>query len=343
MSGVRRLYLDRSPGEARGVVALDGRPERLLIERADDSGRPRLGERWRGRVGRRAGLAGGAFLDLGFGPDAVMKGGRELPEGSGVEVEIVGEARAGKGPTAAFRKLSPGAPGRLAVLPPIEARLQVFAPDAEIIEAAAAREAADLAEESALELSHRIGLGGILTIESTRALVAIDVDLAQAADRGGSPEQLNRRAVEESARLLRLKGFGGIVVIDLIGRPRDASALVELAKNAFQPDQPGVVFTPIGRFGTLELARPHRETPVVERLCDPDGRPSVQTMALRLARRLEAEGRAAPGARLRALAPSDVALAFTSLESAVAGLLGPRFTVVGEAGRPREAIEVMIW
>jgi len=47
---VRRLFLDRSPGEARGVVTLDGSPERLWIEREGVAGGPRLGERHRARV-----------------------------------------------------------------------------------------------------------------------------------------------------------------------------------------------------------------------------------------------------------------------------------------------------
>ena len=42
--GVRRAFLDRSPGETRGVVLLDGRPERLLIVRDGDA-TPRLGAR----------------------------------------------------------------------------------------------------------------------------------------------------------------------------------------------------------------------------------------------------------------------------------------------------------
>ena len=33
MSARRQAYLDASPGEVRGVVTLDGRPERLLIAR----------------------------------------------------------------------------------------------------------------------------------------------------------------------------------------------------------------------------------------------------------------------------------------------------------------------
>ena len=46
----RRTFLDRSPGEARGVVLLDGRPERLFIERDGEEQGPRLGERHRARV-----------------------------------------------------------------------------------------------------------------------------------------------------------------------------------------------------------------------------------------------------------------------------------------------------
>ena len=78
MSGVRRAWLDVSPGERRGVVTLDGRPERLVIERdvldgeaaASPAPAPvRLGERWRVRIGARSPDRREAFVDLG-GPRA---------------------------------------------------------------------------------------------------------------------------------------------------------------------------------------------------------------------------------------------------------------------------------
>jgi Ribonuclease G/E len=339
----RRLYLDRSPGELRGVVTLDGRPERLLIEREGEAALPRLGERWRGRIRRRLPHMGGAFLDMGAGPDALLKGAANLPEGASVEVEITAEARAGKGPAAAYRAQGSGPPARLAEATPLIERLKAFAPQAPVAEGQPAREAADLAEAAALEPSVRIARGALLTIERTRALVAVDVDLGE----GGSPRAAvgaaNIDAVREAARLLRLKGLGGVVVIDLIGRPGDPAAVKAAARAAFAPDEPGVVYGEISRSGVMEIAKPHRETPLIERLCDPDGRPSARTMAQRLVRRLLAEGKADPGGRLLARAAPEVIEAARMLAPGLAETLGVRFSLEPAPSLGRLELEVGPW
>jgi hypothetical protein len=139
----------------------------------------------------------------------------------------------------------------------------------------------------------------------------------------------NLRAVRETARLLRLKGLGGLVVIDLAGKAQEHPEILAAAKNAFEPDQPGVVLAGISRLGVLELARPWGETPVAERLQGPDGLPSLRTLAQRLVRDLDRAGRADPGARLVAACAPDLAEAAAPL---VAGL-GPRFGVIAEVGR----------
>jgi hypothetical protein len=46
-------------------------------------------------------------------------------------------------------------------------------------------------------------------------------------------------ALSLAARILRLKGLGGIVVFDLVGRGHDGQALVTAARNAFAADNPG--------------------------------------------------------------------------------------------------------
>jgi hypothetical protein len=47
---VRRFYLDTAPGERRAVVTLDGKPERLLIDRTGEAGGPGLGGRYAARI-----------------------------------------------------------------------------------------------------------------------------------------------------------------------------------------------------------------------------------------------------------------------------------------------------
>ena len=99
----RRLYLDDSAGERRGVVTLDGRPERLIIQRTDDLRNQALGVRLVARVRGLDRAAGLAFLDVGGGPDAILNLTAEtgrLIEGQAVEVEIRTEGRRGKGASA---------------------------------------------------------------------------------------------------------------------------------------------------------------------------------------------------------------------------------------------------
>ncbi len=140
--------------------------------------------------------------------------------------------------------------------------------------------------------------------------------------------------------MLRLKGEGGLVVVDLAGRGHDGPALLAAARAAFAPDNPGVAFGPISRFGTLELTIPRRSRPVTDRLTDGAGVASALTVALRLIRALGTQAHAAPGARLATCAAPDVAAAAAPYLKVLTGRFGARLDLVAEAGRPREAFEV---
>ncbi|HEX6866525.1 MAG TPA: ribonuclease E/G, partial [Caulobacteraceae bacterium] len=231
-----------------------------------------------------------------------------------------------------------GAPRLLEAAPDIEAELRALAKDSKVVEGAAAREAADEAEADALEIIHPLSGGGSLAIEETRALVAIDVDVGerQGSDSKRVTRQANLTALGAAARLLRLKGLGGLVVFDLAGRGHDGQALLAAARTAFSPDNPGVAISPVSRFGTMELTVPRRRRPVLDLLRGD----SVRTNALRLIRMLEREGQASPGARLSAVCSSAVAEAATLYESALADRLGRRFTIAARDGWPDDRLEV---
>jgi len=339
----RAAFLDRGIGEARAVVALRGRPERLLIEREGDLPAQKLGAVVAARVRKVDRALATAFLDLGEGPDAVTAAAR-LVEGEALEVEITAEARAGKG--AAVRVLGPAEAGAARLLrpaPSLEERLAAFARGA-VTRGPDAREAADEAEEAALETVHALPEGGSVSVEPTRGMVAVDVDLGPRAgsDARRVARAANLAALTETARLLRLGGLGGLVVVDLAGRAHDGEALTRAAREAFHPDQPGVNLGPISRFGTMEILKPWRERPVRDRLLEADGRPSPITVALRLARVLEREGRISPGARLDARAAPEVVEAFAPLAARVAERLGPRFTVSPDLAFERARTEVKL-
>lgn len=302
----RRLYLDRGPGETRGVVTLAGRAERLLIERPDDLPAQRLGARLVGRIARVDRSLASVFIDIGQGPQAVAPLAAGLAEGAMMRLEIAAEARAEKGPVARLAGPAEGPPRLLAPAPDLAARLAGFAPGVRIVEGAEAREAADVAQDAALAVEHPLPGGGSIAVEPTRALTAVDVDLG---GRGGDPRRAaraaNLAAIAEAARLLRLKALGGLVVIDLVGRGHDGPALSEAARLAFAADEPGVAIGPISRFGAFELSIPRRWRPVAEVLCGPDGRLSAQSRAAALLRAAERAALADPGARLAVRAPAD--------------------------------------
>lgn len=340
----RRAYLDRGICETRGVVTLDGRAERLLIRRDDDEPRLQLGARVVARVASLEPALGTAFLDLGAGAEAILpfKPDARPFRGEAIEVEIRGEARRGKLALARVMGPAEGAPRLLAEAPDVANELAVLSHGAKLVEGMAAREVADEAETEALEVLHALPGGGVIAIEPTRALTAIDVDLSErkGADAKRVTRQANLAALGMAARLLRLKGLGGIVVIDLVGRGHDGVALMAAARAAFAPDNPGVAIGPVGRFGTMELSLPRRARPLAERLCREDGELSDRSLAQRLIRRLQAEAAADPGARLTASCSPAVAKAAAPLAERLAEQIGARFAIEPAPSYPRERLDV---
>ncbi len=331
---VRRLVLDVGPGETRAVVFLDGRPERLMIERRGVDRGPRVGARYLARVTEIAAGQRLAFLDLGKGQSAVfpLKPNAGVVRGSALRIEVVAEAHGDK--AAAARMLAPGEgkPGLLEPAPDLRQRLLAAAPGVSVELGSEAREAADEAEEAALLSRHDLGEGLTVAIEPTRAVIAVDVDWSPVGPASSRRAlDANLRAVRETARLLRLKSLGGTVVIDLAGFPREGEAIQAEARAAFAPEQPGVAVLPVSRLGLLQVGVPRRERPVAELMAGSDGRLSARSVAQALVRALEREGRSDPGARLVAACASEVAIEAAPL----AAELGPRFSVAAELGWDR--------
>jgi Ribonuclease G/E len=314
----RRLYIDTSAGERRGVLTLDGRPERLLIERYDDLAAHQPGARSVARVRSIERALGSAFVDLGQGPDGLLalSSAKGQAAGAWIEVEVVSSPQRGKGASLRLIGQAEAGPARLlAPAPPLEIRLSAE-PGARVIAGDDARTIADLAED--------------LFIEPTQALTAIDVDVGAAA---GDPRRAairaNLEAIQAAARLLRLKSLGGLVAIDLAGKGHDGARLSAAAKAAFAPDGANVSIGPISRFGVMELALPRQEAPLMEKLLDADGRPRVETVVCRLLRAIERV--AGPGVRVEATVAPEIAAAAGPLEQRLADRIGRRFIITASA------------
>jgi hypothetical protein len=284
------VFLDDTPGELRGIVRRDGQPTHLLIHRESDVPARRLGARSIGRIMRVEPTLGGAFVDLGVGEPfgfLPLKKSDRLAEGRKVEVEVTAEPRDDKGPALRFVAETAGEPGLISEGPGMEALLAGLAPGVAPVIGADAILAGLEAEEEALGVRHGFAAAAIdLSVERTRALIAVDIDHAPTPGRDGRRDKTaaNREGLVQASRLIRLKGWGGLVAIDLVGVGHDGAALAALARSAFS--MPGAVVGPVNRFGVLMLSLPWRTAPVESRLRDGDGRPSIEAAAIDATRRL---------------------------------------------------------
>lgn len=322
MSGRVEAFLDATPGETRGVILKDGRFERLFIQRDDDFPGDRLGARSVGRVTQVDPVLRGAFVDLGgLGPAGFLPFKGQPPRvGEKIEVQVAAEPRESKGP--ALRRLGPAqgevrlsAPG-----PDIAALLAQHAPGVTPETGLDAARAALDAEEAARATVERLpDLGLDLAVERTRALIAVDIDHAG----GRGRDQANRIGLAHAARLIRLKSWGGLVVIDLAGLGHDGDVVARAAKEAFSDD--GAAVGPLSRFGLLQLSLPWRHTPIEERLAVRDARviDAVRRLSIRL---LEDRG----VARVRLyVSPDDLARVAPLVER-----LGPRASATADSALP---------
>ena len=283
-------FLDDTPGEARGVVARDGRFERLIIQREDELPQHRLGARLVGRVIEADGAFKAAFIDLGCdGPAGFLPLGKgeSLKAGEIVEVEVTAERREAKGPALKRLGAGEGKPRLIAAGPDVMERLRRFAPGVEPVRGVEAIQASREAEEEALGAGDFFAEWALdLAVQRTRALIAVDIDYAQLPGRDARKGrvQANRQGLIQAARMIRLKGWGGLAAVDLVGTTLDPAQITEMAKAAFGGDD--ATLGPLSRFGLLQMALPWRTRPVEEILNEPGGRRSPASRAVDIARTL---------------------------------------------------------
>ncbi len=102
--------------------------------------------------------------------------------------------------------------------------------------------------------------GGSLIIESTEALVAIDVNSGRFRIPENAEEtafRVNMEAVDEIARQLRLRDLGGLIICDLIDMTQDKHrrAVERKLTEALKKHKERAKILRISRFGILEMTR----------------------------------------------------------------------------------------
>ena len=162
--------------------------------------------------------------------------------------------------------------------------------------------------------------GGYLVIDSTEALVAIDVNSGRSTRERNIEEtavKTNLEAADEVARQLRLRDLAGIIVIDFIDMDdrRNNSQVERRLKDALGNDRARVQVGRISALGLLEMSRQRLRPSIQESStvacphCNGNGFVrSVESSALQTARAIEQEALGGGHGVLSVYVPTDTAL-----------------------------------
>ena len=291
----RRCVIEDCIGETRAAVYEGRRLVELYVRRETDINKPRQGDVFIGKISKIDQSMGGAFIDIGTRAQGIFKfanspNAPRLSEGQMAEFEVSKATEIGKGPVLKFKQLS-------TVDKPVKLSgddLKTFI--AKRFEGIEFAQASVSVIDEATETELAIKGGGTISIERTRALLAIDVDKGTAQ----SSFDVCMAALPLIAHELRLRGLGGLIVIDLpnLRQPRQRNTVQKAAQRAFAEDPNIVKIAPLSRFGAMEMTRSKPGLSLDEILNNRMGRPTDETLALRSLRQLEREGRANPGAKL---------------------------------------------
>lgn len=165
----------------------------------------------------------------------------------------------------------------------------------------------------------RLPSGGAIVIHPTEALIAIDVNSGRATkakDIEETAHRINIEAAAETARQLRLRDLGGLVVIDFIDMREDKHkrAVVKAFKDASKSDKARMRVGTISRFGMLELSRQRIRPPIEYGMYLPcphcRGRGvirSPEASALTWLRKIQQGASAGRIGRVEAVLPTDAA------------------------------------
>jgi len=127
--------------------------------------------------------------------------------------------------------------------------------------------------ETEIENLHRrevpLPSGGSLVIDSTEAMVAIDVNSGRFREHSDAEEtafRINMQAAEEIARQLRLRDLGGLILCDFIDMRHDKHirAVERAVRDALRKHKERAKCLRISQFGIMEITR-QRMRPALKR------------------------------------------------------------------------------
>jgi len=161
--------------------------------------------------------------------------------------------------------------------------------------------------------------GGSLVIESTEALVAIDVNsgkMRQSREAETTAYKTNMEAADEICRQLRLRDLGGVVVNDLIDmhQLKHRRAIEQRFRQNLKKDRARTRIVAISQFGILEMTRQRMRPSLATSIyadcphCQATGRvKSIESVVLDVMRRLALALFREPVVRVELTVSPDVA------------------------------------
>jgi len=341
------ILAEASPGEVRTALLLDGRLTEAWVERparpdgVGDLQRGRVVAISAAMSGAFVALAGN---ETGFLPESAANVPRQpikqaVQEGQILGLRVTRAAQAGKGPrlsalltdaeAALIAAAPPGAPRLVARGPCAIQRLAARYPQAVIRLSGAALvarlravlgdrlqgqhgavfdeaiegEFAELAENAVA-----LPGGGVLHIQTTRALTALDVDSGGAGD---GLARFNEIALPEIARQIRLRNLSGAILLDVAGlSAKRRQALLEPLRAALSPDRLTRLVGLTG-LGLVEVVRDRIYPPLTDMLHTP------LAEGLAALRQAAHDAAARPAARLMLQARPEIIAALRDLPGAL--------------------------
>jgi len=199
-------------------------------------------------------------------------------------------------------------------MPEAESRLELFEGPETLFDAYG------LEEEIAQLLVPRIPLssGGWITIEGTEALTAVDVNSGSYTAATGLEEtslKVNLEAAEEIGRQLRLRGIGGLIVVDFIhlAEAENIQKVLDQLASSLARDRTPTQISAMSEFGLVEITRKRIRDPLFKlmteccRPCHASGRTLTrESVAMDILRSVERTAAAAPGKAIVVRAAPEV-------------------------------------
>jgi len=318
------LLINMGAGESRAALVEDGVLQAYGVEPAA-GGQARTGDIYLGRVTRVMAAMQAAFVNIGQDRDGFLslRDAPALHEGASLTVQVTRPAMGEKGAKltarvtltseqdARARMAKP--PALLSEGPDMAQRVlhdwkadKVFTDDARTAQRLKVELAKDdlflrhdLEDQVAALYQPRVALacGGWINIEKTEGLTAIDVNSGGFAASGGREETarvVNLEAAAEAGRQIRLRGIGGLIVLDFI-QTGQGEAVADALGRALARDNAQNEILPMNSLGIVCIARQRLAASLPPR-----------DLGCEILRAIERNARAAPGREVTVRAAPEI-------------------------------------